>query len=464
MKNKLLLILLIAVVVSNFGCSQSGTKKVTNSQISADSVVSIAKQAYVFGYPLVLMYETMRTSTNVTLANQFGHFRSFPDATFKNVVRPNCDTYYSTAWLNLKQEPVVLTVPNTNGRYYLLPMMDAYTNVFASIGKRTTGTADGNFLITSLSYTGTVPSGMTEIKAPTNMVWIIGRTQVNSDKDGKEVVYKIQDGYKLIPLSKWGTTYVPEKHFVDTTFSKIPPPVRVKNMDIETFFNLMNQLVADYPPAQADSNLINKMRVLGIGAGKKFTLSDYDTTTQGVLKSLPTTIHQEIRVAVKNMGAIENGWNVTRSGLGSYGTNYAMRALIAMIGLGANLNADASYPICQVDGDGEKLNGSKKYVIHFEKGQTPPANAFWSITMYGSDELLVANPINRFAIGDRDNLKYNNDGSLDIYIQNERPTKDKESNWLPASKEQFSLVMRLYHPKEEFLNGTWKIPPVKVVK
>ena len=331
----------------------------------------IAKQAYVFGYPLVLMYETMRTSTNVTLANQFGHFRSFPDATFKNVVRPNCDTYYSTAWLNLKQEPVVLTVPNTNGRYYLLPMMDAYTNVFASIGKRTTGTADGNFLITSLSYTGTVPSGMTEIKAPTNMVWIIGRTQVNSDKDGKEVVYKIQDGYKLIPLSKWGTTYVPEKHFVDTTFSKIPPPVRVKNMDIETFFNLMNQLVADYPPAQANSNLINKMRVLGIGAGKKFTLSDYDTTTQGVLKSLPTTIHQEIRVAVKNMGAIENGWNVTRSGLGSYGTNYAMRALIGMIGLGANLNADASYPICQVDGDGEKLNGSKKYVIHFEKGQLP---------------------------------------------------------------------------------------------
>jgi hypothetical protein len=309
-----------------------------------------------------------------------------------------------------------------------------------------------------------VPSGMTGIKAPTNMVWIIGRTQVNSAKDGKEVVYKIQDGYKIMPLSKWGTTYVPEKHFVDTTISKIPPPIRVEKMDIETFFNKLNYLIAEYPPAKADSSLLNKMSSIGIGAGRKFILTDYDTTTQRILITLPAAIHQGLREAAGKIGNLENGWNVTRSGVGSYGTNYPIRALIAMIGLGANLNADACYPICQVDENGEKLNGSKRYLIHFEKGQAPPANAFWSITMYGSDDLLVANPIDRFAIGDRDNLKHNTDGSLDIYIQNERPSKDKESNWLPAAKEGFSLTMRIYHPKEEFLNGTWKVPPVKVVK
>jgi hypothetical protein len=474
MKNKIAVILSLLIIVFLSACNQKGKNSTVNPGMNQDSVVSIAKQAYIYGYPLVLMNETMQTMTNVEApvsgsvnapVNQFGHFRSFPDATFKNVVKPNCDTYYSVAWLDLKNEPLVLTVPNTNGRYYLLPMIDAYTNVFASPGKRTTGTAAGNFLITSPSFTGTVPAGMLEIKAPTNMVWIIGRTQVNSSKDGEEVVHKIQDGYTITPLSKWGTTYVPEKHVIDTTIGKTPPPVALEKMDIETFFNKLNQLIADNPPAMADSVIINKIAAIGIGAGKKFNVADFDTATQRILKTIPVVFHSEMRVAAgKSFGVLENGWNVTRSGMGVYGTDYNVRALVALIGLGMNLNADACYPLCQIDENGEKLTGTKKYVIHFEKGQTPPANAFWSLTVYGSNDLLVANPINRFAIGDRDNLKFNKDGSLDIYIQNESPGKEKESNWLPAAKEGFTLTMRIYQPKEEFLNGTWKIPPVKVVK
>ncbi len=471
-KHSLLTGLFFTTAIAMLSCNQHASNTTASNSLSQDSIVSLAKQAYIYGYPLVLMYETMHSTTNVEAPawnnvfapiNQFGHFRSFPDATFKAVVKPNCDTYYSSAWLDLSQEPLVLTVPDTKGRYYLLPMLDAYTNVFASPGKRTTGTGAGKFLITGPSFTGKVPDSMQQVKAPANMVWILGRTQVNSAQDGKDVVYKIQDGYTLTPLSKWGTNYKPAKNTVDTGITKAPP-VFVENMDITTFFNLLNELMVKNPPPQDDSALLNKLAAIGIGAGKQFDLSAFDSATQSALKTVPADVHQQLRAFASKVGNIENNWNVTRSGVGSYGTNYTVRALIALIGLGANLNADACYPNCQLDETGANLDGAKKYTIHFDKGQTPPANAFWSLTMYGPDELLIDNPINRYTIGDRNSLKYNADSSLDIYVQNAMPSKDKEPNWLPAPKGAFSITMRLYWPKESFLNGNWKIPPVKVVQ
>jgi DNA sulfur modification protein DndE len=440
--------------------------------LSKDSVISLAKSAYLFGYPLVLMHETMLATTNVPApvpgkafapVNQFGHFRSFPDASFKEVVKPNVDTYYSSAWLDLKNEPLVLTVPNTNGRYYLLPMLDAYSNIFASPGKRTTGTEAGKFLITSASYNGTVPEGMKKIVSPTDLVWILGRTQVNSEEDGKKVVHPIQDGFTLTPLRQWGQNYQPALHTVDTTLGKTAPPAKVENMDIADFFNLLNKLMAKYPPSPADSPLLAQLASINIGAGKIFSMEEFDGSTRDALKKLPAEVHAGLRKAFTQVGSLENGWNVVRSGIGSYGTHYDLRALIALIGLGANLNEDASYPNCVVDANGEKLSGQHRYVIRFEKGETPPVKAFWSITMYDKDEYLVANPINRFAIGDRDKLTFNADGSLDIYVQHENPGKEKESNWLPAPKDAFSLTLRLYWPEQAFLDGTWKIPPVKKV-
>ncbi|HNP22697.1 MAG TPA: DUF1254 domain-containing protein [Panacibacter sp.] len=464
--------LVIAFAFVMLSCNGSSSKTGSANSLSQDSIESLARQAYLFGYPLVLMNETMRTTTNVEApvwnnvfapANQFGHFRAFPDATFKAVVKPNCDTYYSSAWLDLSGEPMVLTVPDTKGRYYLLPMLDAYTNVFASPGKRTTGTAAGKFLITGPAFTGKVPDRMVQIKAPTDMVWILGRTQVNNARDGKDIVYKIQDNYTLTPLSKWGIDYKPAKNLVDSSIST-NPPLFVEHMDIETFFNSLNELMVKDPPAKYDSVLLNKLSAIGIGAGKKFSLSNFDSSTQKALKGLPAAVHQQLRDMSTKVGSLENNWNVTRSGMGSYGTNYGMRAFVALIGLGANLNADACYPICKLDENGASLDGAKKYLLHFDKGQTPPATAFWSLTMYGPDDLLVANPINRFTIGDRSSLQYNADSSVDIYIQNEPPSKDKESNWLPAPKGSFTLTMRLYWPKESFLNGSWKIPAVKVVQ
>jgi len=236
-KTKFTAMILCAIAALTISCNQPGSKQSEskNSGLSSDSVIALAEQAYIFGYPLVIMDATKNVSTNfeqpvpntvLAPVNQFGHFSSFPDASFKDVVKPNNDTYYSCAWLNLKAEPMVLSVPNTNGRYYLLPMLDAYTNVFASPG-----------------YKGTVPANMKEIKAPTNMVWILGRTQCNSPQDGATTVKKIQDGYRLILLSKWGGAFTPEKNKIDTTISKTPPPVLVEKMDIESFFKKLNLLI-----------------------------------------------------------------------------------------------------------------------------------------------------------------------------------------------------------------------------
>lgn len=472
-RHHFLIPMVIAVITFSCKPSSKADEATAASQLPTDTVAAIAGQAYIYGYPLVLLYESMRKATNMEAPewnnayapiNQFGHFRSFPDATFKDVVKPNCDTYYSIAFLDLTAEPMVLTVPNTDGRYYLLPMLDAYTNVFASPGKRTTGTEAGMFLVTGPAYKGAIPDSMKQIKAPTNLVWLLGRTQVNNAKDGSTVVKKIQDGYHLTPLSKYGTDYTPPKNTIDPSIGDTPPPVKVEGMDVETFFNELNQLLAMYPPPATDSTFLKSFAAIGIGAGKQFSLTGFDSTTQNVLKQVPARVIQALKDAAANRGNdLENGWSVTRQGVGNYGTRFQMRALIALIGLGANLNEDASYPTCQTDQNGDKFNGANKYVIHFEKGQTPPVNAFWSITMYGMDDLLIANPINRFAIGDRDKLKYNADGSLDINIQHDSPGKDKEANWLPAGKDGFTLTMRLYWPKEEFLNGSWKIPPVKKI-
>src|ERR1700748_259955 len=242
-----------------------------------DSVITTAQQAYIYGFPLVMMYESMRSTTNYERpvensffapVNRFTHFRTFPDAKFRSMVKHNNDTYYSNAWLDLSEEPIVLSVPDTDGRYYLLPMFDAYTNVFASPGKRTTGTAAQTFLITGPSFTGNVPEDMQQIKAPTNMVWILGRTQVNSPQDGKEVVYAIQDGYHLTPLSHWGTAYQPEPHAVDNHIA-LNAPEFVENMDISTFFTVLSEQLTKNPPPGADAPVLAKLAAIGIGPGKQ---------------------------------------------------------------------------------------------------------------------------------------------------------------------------------------------------
>jgi hypothetical protein len=447
-----------------------GNAQSLSSPPNDSEIIQTAKEAYIFGYPLVMMEITRRVMTNYENAtdrgapmNQISRKETFPDEKFTAVVKPNCDTYYALAWLDLRREPLVLEIPNTNGRYFLLPIVDAWTNVIASPGKRTTGTAAQKFLITGPGWKGKIPKGMTELHSPTNMAWMAGRTQVNSKDDGVTVVKAIQEGYRLIPLSSYGKQYDPPPGKVDSLISMNPPVKHVFEMPVDAYFNLLNQLMIDNRPAPADSAIVKRIARLGILPGGTFDLKKFSMNVQDSISAIPSWFKKYMADLALKKEKI-NGWTMSR-GLGDYGTNYDLRAMIANRGLGANLDADALYPLSVTDIDGEKYDGSKhQYVLHFDAGKIPPANAFWSLTMYGMDNFLAANPINRFAIGDRNDLKKNPDGSLDIFIQNNSPGEEKASNWLPAPAAPFNLMLRIYWPDESVLNGSWIPPAVVKVK
>ena len=438
--------------------------------IDADELMKLVGDAYVFGYPLVIMDMTKKVATNIEQPhssrarapiNQLGHYRKFPDHTMKTVVKPNVDTYYSIAWLDLSTEPQVLFMPATD-RYYLLPFYDAYTNVFASPGTRTTGTAPQTFLLAGPNWKGAIPEDVQLIQAPTEMAWMIGRIQVNSTKDGATTVRAIQDGMRLMPLSAYGKeAYAAPKGNVQKDYENVIPSKAVRDLDVSTFLNRVAQLMAKNPPQSADSILLKKLAKIGLVAGQPFDLKTDNFIVKTKLKALPEFIHKKMEARRDNpdQSLMTNGWRVVTEGLGTYEADYLKRAYIDFVGLGANWAEDAVYPTCVFDINGDPLDANKAYQLHFEANQLPLVNAFWSITAYNADEFLVENELNRFALGDRDPIQYNEDGSLDLFIQNNQPKVAQLSNWLPIPKQgRFTLTMRLYWPKAEVLKGLWKPP------
>jgi hypothetical protein len=427
-------------------------------------------EAYIYGYPLVLMDVTKQVMTRVSSPtttgraplNQFSHVPSFPTAESRDVVSPNVDTLYSIAWLDLAREPLILHVPDTRGRYYVMEMLDAWTNVFAAPGKRTTGTKEGNFALAGPQWKGTLPSGVTRIQAPTNMVWIIGRTQTNGTRDC-EAVAALQKHYTLTPLSAWGRTEAsPAKSAVDANVDeKTPPAVQVAKMDAATYFKRLATLLKANPPAAADTSLVRKFHSVGLVPGQDFHPGQLKPPVAKGLTLAVRLAQAQIVTGLQRTATLENGWRVSRQ-VGRYGTDYLLRAAVGVVGLGANLPEDALYPSIAVDSTRRPLNGKYRYVIHFAKGQTPPVHAFWSLTLYNKDHFFANNSAHRFALGDRDKLVYNSDGSLDCFLQHDPPAS-KKTNWLPAPQGHFELVMRLYWPKAEALKGTWKPPAVKRV-
>jgi hypothetical protein len=452
-------------------CCKSSNEKTAEQHMTLlpdSTVIKTAQDAFIFGLPLVLMDITRKQMTDASHPegapeNTFRHRSKFPDATFRDVVRPNADTYYSTAFLNLTTEPMVLSLPDTRGRYYMMPLLDAYSNVFASPGTRTTGNKVGNYVIVGPQWVGQLPADMQQIKAPTNNVWIIGRTQVNSKLDGEQVVSPLQQHYVLTPLSAFGTKTITPVVKNDPNIPKGNPNDVVINMPVEKFFNYMNQLMTINPPAREDKSAVERFATIGIAPGQRFDLSKFNSRVQEVLRKIPEETLTGLKKKMGDRGKLVNGWNPITEKQGAYGTDYKQRALIAVAGLGANLPEDAVYPSTSSDAEGNPLDGANKYQLHFDKEQTPPANAFWSITMYDPSGFFVPNDLDRFAIGDRSNLKINADGSTDIFIQHSSPGKEKETNWLPAPEGPFHLVLRVYWPKDEMINGTWKPGAVKKV-
>jgi len=443
---------------------------------TADEAKAIGVEAYLYFYPLVTMDLTRKQLTNVERPtgggysapmNSFANVAEYPSADDKAVVRPNFDTLYSSAWLDLTKDPVIVSVPDTDGRYYLLPMLDMWTNVFASPGWRTTGTQAGDFAILPPGWRpeGTeLSDGVQQIDAPTPYVWIIGRIKTDGPKD-YDAVHKIQDGLKITPLSGWGKPPQAVAGKVDPGVDmRTPPKVQVDRMAAGEYFAHAAEIMKLQPPHITDQPILARMARIGIERGQSFDLAKVDPTIRRALESAPKDAQQLMAWKVPTLARVVNEWSMNTDTMGVYGNYYLKRAIVAQLGLGANLPQDAIYPLNLGDEHGRPLDGTSDYRIHFEEAELPPVDAFWSITLYDQQGYQVANSLNRFALSSWMPLERNPDGSLELYFQNESPGADKEANWLPAPKGPFNLTMRLYAPKSDALTGKWNPPPVAKVQ
>ena len=326
------------------------------------------------------------------------------------------------------------------------------------------GNASRKFPRHTPGWNGTAPDGFTQIKAPTPYVWIIGRTKTDGPAD-YDAVHKIQAGYKITPLSQWGKEPVPPVVKIDPAIDmKTSPKVTVDTMKAGPYFARAAELLNLHPPHITDQPIIARLERIGFEVGKGFDLNAADPAIQKGLESAPEDAQKLMQWKIPTMARVANGWSMNTDTMGVYGNYYLKRAMIAQVGLGANLPEDAIYPLNLADSEGNPLNGANTYTIHFDKGEAPPAQAFWSITLYDPAGFQVANSINRFAVSSWMPFKYNPDGSLDLYFQNESPGADKETNWLPAPTGPYNLTMRVYAPKSDALTGKWNPPPVVKVQ
>jgi hypothetical protein len=450
--------------------SAKASRSIRTTGLDDALIHEIAMDACIYAYPLVLFEMTRRATTNVETPtrvgqappNQFSHLASFPHPDWTSVVRPNADTLYSTLMYDVAREPLVLEVPDTAERYYLVQCLDAWSDVFESIGTRTTGTSAQRFVFAGPGWSGDAPRGVTVVRSPTSLGWLLGRIQTNGAAD-YESVHAIQRGLKAAPLSQLGKPFVPPPGTVNTSWhADLPPVDQVDQMSAETFLTVFAQASRGNPPHANDYPILHRMRRIGLEPGKPVSFGELSVEVHRALDEAWPSALERIKTAVSQSGISVNGWRINLTGIGTYGADYLHRAAVAYAGFGANTIEDAVYPFCFADADGNPLSAEERYVVHFEKGQLPPARAFWSLTLYDARQLFAANPIDRYALGDRDDLRFNRDGSLDLYIQRSSPGQDRQSNWLPApAGGEFSLTMRLYWPKIAVTEGAWAPPPVK---
>ena len=450
------------------------SQSVTIPQSSAvEEAVNTAADVYVYGYPLVTMDMTRKRMTNVAHPDA-GHapvgqllkMRSYPPADYHAVTAPNADTLYTTTWLDLSKEPWIFGIPDMADRYYLMPMLSAWTDVFQVPGKRTTGTKAQTYAITGPGWSGTLPAGLTEYKSPTAIVWILGRIYCTGTPEDYAVVHALQDKFTLVPLSSYGKPYTPPPALVDTTAADESKSVRdlVDEMDTNTYFTYLAELMKTNPPSDADAPIVAKMARIGLVPGQGFDPGKLDAFDKDTISTVPKVAQMQIMTHFKAMGKSVNGWLFTTE-TGLYGTGYLNRALITAIGLGANRPQDAIYPTSETDATGKQYDGaSNKYVLHIQKGQFPPVDGFWSITMYDANYFFVPNALDRYTLSARNQFVTNPDGSVDLFLQADSPGKEKEANWLPTPRARFILMLRLYWPKAtppSILDGSWVLPAVK---
>ncbi len=447
-----------------------GATAVRSAELSPGEARELAVETYVYAYPMILTELTRRLAMSAPAGamNRINHRREFPNPASTSVVRPNADTLYSAVWFDVSKEPQVFTVPNSQGRYFLLQFMDLWTDTFAVPGTRTTGGQAQTIVLAGAEWHGEVASNALLIRSPTAMGWMIGRVQTNGVDDYASV-HEFQNGMSLQPMSGYAHPQAmsddpPTRTPVDPSWRvSTPPVVLIESLSAQQFFEMFAELMKRNPPHANDYSMIHRMARLGIVPTRSFSFDAAPAEVQQALQAAASTALPAIKLGLGGVGVVKNGWRI--AAMGTYGTDYLARARIAHGALGANPVEDALYPSALADTSGKPFSSDHRYVLHFSKEQLPPVRAFWSLAMYDQRQLFSANPIDRYSIGDRDTLKFNEDGSLDLYIQRESPGAARESNWLPAPAQgNFSMTLRLYWPKADALNGSWVPPAVQQVK
>ena len=412
----------------------------------------LGEEEYVYGFPLVMMDVTREVITATPKSgeykapiNQFGRIRTFVNPDFKDVVRISVNSLWSFAFLDLDQEPIVVTAPDTGDRYIVIQALNMWTDDFGSGGTRTPATKYGDFLIAGPKWNGTAPSGIKATwRSTTRYEWVLIQMSAGSPKDFP-AIHALQNKLKVTPLSAYGKPYSPPASVpVDPNVDLTATPFdQVRLMTGEMFFKRLAKLLKDNPPYPEDSWMIDKLKLLGVEPGKEFDPNKIDQQVRKGVNAAPWNVWKLLAAGPYSMSA-PNGW-VTMLNLGRYGKDFETRAFVAYMGLGALSADDAIYPTTYVDGDGHALDAAYRYVMHFPKVGLPLSKVgVWSISQY-RDNFYVRNKLNRYGIVGTMRLKYNADGSLDIYIQAESPGADKESNWLPAPPSgMFNLSTRIY--------------------
>lgn len=468
----LVAVLLITTFTACSTTSKSNSDSTSQTKISdTDSVWSTIEDAYVYTFPLVLMDATKTKMTNTVKAtskqapvNQLIHAQKLADSNSKDVVTPNVDTIYSQVLLDLSKGPVMFEKPAVD-RFCSVEVIDAYTNCVAVLGTGGDTQKAQKYIFTTKDSNKEIPSGYKQVKMPTTMGWIIVRTLCNGNDD-MENVKKIQGGLKVYTYEQYknGTTDEKAKGTYDEKNQYIPIE-HVTSMTPKEYFDIANNLMKSNSPTDEDSKIVSEMRKVGIGSGLTFDASvlgqNYADKWKSMVGSLQKTLTSDCEKFYINSGA----WKYFGKPIAEFGTEYEYRALVAVGGLGANPVSVAVYPKTTVDSDNKRLKGNNNYIIHFEANQLPPVekNGFWSITAYdSSNNLLIDNSIDRYCVNDRSKMQYNDDGSLDIYVQAKAPDEKHISNWLPVCEGEFHLFMRIYLPQKSVIENKWQTPSIKV--
>jgi hypothetical protein len=435
----------------------------------------VGTDAYVYGIDLLDFVRQTRLDTSVTVPNEYGNapinqvgnqrILTTPANQSKEIVGPSNSTLYSNAHLDLTKGPIVLHVPAVpHHRYYAWEFLDPYLNVFHYVGTRTTGNGAGNYVIVGPHFKGKLPSGLPVVRAAYDQVWLFGRTLVYGASDLPEA-HKIQDGYKVVPLAAFkrvGLAYKAPRPARIVTTPAIPSvPTGV------AFYDALGDALAKYPPPASDHQILTEMATAGIGAGRHPSSEGLSSATLAGLKAAaddgPAHVFS-LRLQLGLSGARKNnGWFQTLPDTGKWGTDYAYRAVVAVYGICANRPAEATYAVGSLDNTGATLNGSNSYRIHFSAGSTPPVKYFWSLTEYNIHTELIANKYDKYSVGSNKGIKYNKDGSLDLYVQ-PTPPAGHESNWVPDTPDnQIILILRMYGPGSQVLHGSYHYPTIELV-